>query len=123
MRHQSEFAAAGTVSVWIGNFETDAEFDDYMNLSREFETDFGFRIDDRAIREAVVERAPKSVGELVEGFSNWRSFGPEVVGAAKHAGVDRATTMIVFYTVCFDPAKVKISPGARLRFIGAFPFS
>jgi hypothetical protein len=123
MRHQDEFTAAGTVSVWVGDFQTDAQFDDYMNLSREFETDFGFRINDRGIREAVVESTPKPVGELVEGFSNWKSFGPAVAAAAKHAGVDHATTMIVFYTVRFDPTKVKINPNARLHFIGAFPFS
>ncbi len=123
MKHQDEFAAAGTVSVWVGNFQTDAQFDDYMNLSRDFETDFGFRINDRGVREAVVESTPKPVGELVEGFSSWKFFGPAVAEAAKHAGVDRATTMIVFYTVRFDPTKVKISSDARLKFIGAFPFS
>jgi hypothetical protein len=37
MKDQSEFDAAGTVSIWIGNFPTDIELDDYMNLSRTFE--------------------------------------------------------------------------------------
>jgi hypothetical protein len=59
----------------------------------------------------------------VEGFSSWRSFGSRVVEAAKQVGVDRATTMIVFYTVRFDPTKVKMNPTARLQFIGAFAFS
>ena len=30
MKHQEEFAAAGMVSVWIGNFQTDVQFDNYM---------------------------------------------------------------------------------------------
>jgi hypothetical protein len=123
MKHQDEFAAVGMVSVWIGNFQTEAQFDDYMNLSKEFEKDFGFRINNRGIREGAVERAPKPIGELVEGFSNWKSFAPAVVEAAKLAGVEQATTMIVFYTVRFDPAKVTLSPNAPLRFLGAFPFS
>ena len=123
MKSQDEFAAAGIVSVWVGDFQTDAQFDDYMNLSRDFESDFGFRINDNAIREGVVEITPMPVVELVEGFSNWESFGPSVVEAAKTAGVERATTMIVFYTVRFEPAKVKINPNAPLKFVGAFPFS
>ena len=111
------------VSVWIGNFQTDAQFDDYMNLSRDFEADFGFKINNRGIREAVVESVPKLIAELVNGFSNWESFGPAVVEATKKFGVERATTMIVFYTVRFDSEKVKTNPNAPLRFIGAFPFS
>ena len=55
MKRQDEFAAAGVVSVWTGNFQTDAQFDDYMNLSKEFEKDFGFEINERGIREGVVE--------------------------------------------------------------------
>jgi hypothetical protein len=123
MRHQDEFSAPGTISVWIGDFQTDDQFDDYMNLSRQFESDFGFRINDRGIREGVVEASPKPIAELVRGFSNWESFCSAVVEAAKKFGVERATTMIVFYTVRFDPSKVSTKPNAPLRFIGAFPFS
>lgn len=123
MRHQDELAAPGTVSVWIGDFQTEAQFDDYMNLSRHFESDFGFRINDRGIREGVVEPEAKPISELVRGFSSWQSFCPAVVEAAKNSGVERATTMIVFYTVRFDPSKVRTNPNAPLRFIGAFPFS
>ena len=123
MRHQDEFSIGGMVSVWTGNFQTEAQFDDYMNLSRDFERDFGFKINDRDVREGVVESAPKPVGELVRGFSNWESFAPAVVEAAKAAGIEQATTMIVFYCLWFAPAKVKINPAAPLTFIGAFPFS
>ena len=111
------------VSVWIGNFQTDAQFDNYMNLSKEFEKDFGFTINDRGIREGVVESTPTPIGELVNGFSNCDSFGPAVVEAAIKAGVERATTMIVFYATLFDPAEAKVNPKAPLKFIGAFPFS
>lgn len=123
MKHQEEFAAAGMVSVWIGNFQTDVQFDNYMNLSKDFEQDFGFKINDRSIREGVVESTAKPIRELVNGFSNWESFGPAVVEAAEKAGVERATTMIVFYTTWFDPTRVGVNPNAPLKFIGAFPFS
>ena len=123
MKDQSEFEIGGMVSVWVGNFADDGQFDDYMNLSAEFEKDFGFRIDDRSVRETVVESAPRLIEELVKGFSNWESFALLAVEAAREVGVERATTMIVFYCVWFAPAKVRINPNARLKFIGAFPFS
>ena len=123
MIDQSDFEIGGMVSVWVGNFADDVQFDDYMNLSKQFEKDFGFTIDDRGVREAVVESSPKAIDELAKGFSHWESFAPAVAEAARGAGVERATTMIVFYCVWFAPAKVRIRPNAPLKFIGAFPFS
>jgi hypothetical protein len=61
MRHEDDFSIGGMVSVWIGDFQTDAQFDDYMNLSKEFEKDFGFRINNASIREAAVESAPTAI--------------------------------------------------------------
>jgi hypothetical protein len=58
MKDQEEFAIGGMVSVRVGNFADDVHFDDYMNLSAEFGKDFGFRINDRSVREAVVESVP-----------------------------------------------------------------
>jgi hypothetical protein len=123
MISQSAFEIGGMVSIWVGNFEDDVQFDDYMNLSAVFEKDFGFAIDDRAVREAVVESAPKPIAELVQGFSSWESFAPAVAEAARSAGVERATTMIIFYCVEFVPSRVRVNPNAPLKFIGAFPFS
>lgn len=123
MISQSAFEIGGVVSIWVGNFADDVQFDDYMNLSAVFEKDFGFTIDDRGVREAVVESAPKPIAELVQGFSSWESFAPAVAKAARSAGVERATTMIIFYCVEFVPSRVRVNPNAPLKFIGAFPFS
>jgi hypothetical protein len=123
MIDQDEFAIGGMVSIWVGNFASDAQFDEYMNMTEDFENDFGFRINDHGIREAVVKSSPVPIEQLVKGFSNCQSFAPAVVEAAKEAGCERATTMIVFYSVWFAPAKVTINPQARLKFLGAFPFS
>jgi hypothetical protein len=123
MINQSAFEIGGMVSIWVGNLATDVQFDDYMNLSKKFEEDFGFKINDRAVREAVVESAHTSIEALVRGFSSWESFAPAVVQAARIAGVEQATTMIVFYCVEFAPEKVRVNPNAPLEFIGAFPFS
>jgi hypothetical protein len=122
MKSQQEFVANGMVSIWIGNFLSDSEFDRYMNLSSDFENDFGFKVDNNGIREATVESVPMPIEKLVEGFSNWRSFGGAVTEACKKLGIQSATTMIVFYTIKFEPSKVAINPDALLRFAGSFPF-
>ena len=123
MIDQSDFEIGGVVSVWVGSFADDVQFDDYMNLSKQFERDFGFTIDDRAIRECVVEAAPSPIRDLVRGFSSWESFAPAVAEAARRLGIESATTMIVFYCVQFEPSKVTVNSDAPLRFLGAFPFS
>jgi hypothetical protein len=123
MKEQAEFSIGGMVSVWIGNFKTDAEFDDYMNLSKDFEKDFGFRIENRSIREAAVEERAKRIQELVIGFSNWKSFASPLVEAARAAGIEKATTMIVFYCLNFVPDPERTNADAPLKFLGGFPFS
>ena len=75
----------GMVSIWIGNFSSDDEFDEYMNLSGDFENDFGFKIDDNGIREGSVESCPKPIEQLVKGFSHYESFGLAAAEAAKEA--------------------------------------
>jgi hypothetical protein len=108
MKDQSEFEIGGMVSVWVGNFADDGQFDDYMNLSAEFEKDFGFRIDDRSVREAVVESAPRLIEELVKGFSNWESFAPTAVQAAREVGVSNHDDCFLRRLVC--PSKGKDRP-------------
>ena len=123
MRRQDDFAANGMVSIWVGNFKTSAEFDDYMNLSRDFETDFGFEISDRDIREADVTSSPQTIEQLLSPFSDSKSFSAPATEAARRLGIDRATTAIVFHFLRFDPSQVKTNPKAPLTFIGAFPLS
>jgi hypothetical protein len=122
MRTQGEFDANGTVSVWIGNFSSEVEFDDYMNLSREFEADFGFKIENGSIREGAVEEHALPIEKLAVGFSYGQSFAAAVAEACQNLGVTKATTMIVFYTTHFKPSMVRINPRARLMFVGSFPF-
>jgi hypothetical protein len=50
IKDQNEFEIGGMVSIWIGNFLNDVQFDDYMNLSAKFEEDFGFRLNDRSVQ-------------------------------------------------------------------------
>jgi len=49
MIRQAEFDADGMVSIWVGNFSSEDDFDNYMNLAKDFEKDFGFKVDNRGI--------------------------------------------------------------------------
>ena len=110
------------VSVWIGDFRTAEELDEYLCLSQEFERDFGFSLSDRNMPETTVESQPTSIEKLVSGFSWSESFRDAVAEAARRGGVSAATTMLVFHNFDYDLALVTVAANPRLRFLGAFPF-
>jgi len=116
------FQRSHRVSIWIGDFTTAAELDEYLCLSHHFEQDFGFTLSDRNMPETTVESHPRSIAELVAGFSWSESFRDAAVAAAHRAGVTSATTMVLFHHFDFDPSQVAVAPSAPLRFIGSVPF-
>ena len=120
--HQDDITVKGRVAVWIGSFTDEMKADDYMNLDKGFERDFGFVIADRRGPEMDVRPIPVSIRELVEGFSCWRDYADAVVAAADAVEIHSASTMIVFHWVEFDPSRVSVNPSAPLRFLGNFDF-
>jgi hypothetical protein len=120
--HQDDITVKGRVAVWVGSFTDEMVADDYMNLSRDFERDFGFRIADRRGPEMEVKPRPVSIRALVEGFSRWHDYADAVVAAADAAGIATASTMLVFHWVEFDPKRVSVNPNAPVRFLGNFDF-
>ncbi len=110
------------VSVWIGNFDSDTELDEYMNMSRVFERDFGFQLNDRDMPETVVKDSPTSIAALVNGFSWSNSYGSAVVDLAGAQRIDKATTMVVFLNFEYRPERAKPKETAPLRFLGAVQF-
>ncbi len=120
--HQDDFDAIGRVAVWIGSFTDELKADDYMNVDRGFERDFGFRINDRNGPEMAVEPQPVSIRKLVEGFWCWQEYADAVVAAAEAAGVTSASTMLVFRGMAFHAERVSVNAHAPLRFLGNFAF-
>jgi hypothetical protein len=121
MKHE-EFRKSGVVSVWVGNFRSDTELDEYMNLSREFEDDFGFEIDDRDTPEISVEAAPVPIAKLVDGFSWSDSYGASIANLAKSEGIEKATTMVVFLNFEYQPERAESKPNSQLKFLGTVRF-
>jgi hypothetical protein len=123
LKSSAMFRKSGRVSVWIGNLKTEHELDEYLNLTHSFENDFGFELDERDIREFTVEPYAKEISPLVNGFSACESFAQNVVQASQVAGINKASTMLIFYAFEFDPSKVNVNTAAPLKFIGSFPFA
>lgn len=119
---QDDITVKGHIAVWVGGFTDELQADDYLNLDRGFERDFGFRIADRRGPEMTVTAQPVPIRELVEGFSCWRDYADAVIAAAETMGITSASTMLVFQWMEFDPKRFSGSLDAPLRFIGNFDF-
>ena len=122
MKH-NDFRKGGMVSVWVGDFNSDIELEDYMNLSRKFEKDFCFELNERDMPETSVEPKPVAVSQLVNGFSWSNSYVESVAELAREHGIEKATTMVVFLNFEYRPERVKPNERAPLKFLGAVPFS
>jgi len=122
MKH-NDFRKGGMVSVWVGNFPSDIELDDYMNLSRKFEQDFGFELNERDMPETSVHPEPVPISELVDGFSWSDSYAQSVGELAIRQGVERATSMVVFLNFEYRPERAHPKENAPLKFLGAVRFS
>ena len=123
LMNHNDFRKGGMVSVWIDDFGSDVELDDYMNLSRIFEQDFGFELNERDTPETVVKDAPLTIAQLVNGFSWSDSYAASVVEFAEKQGIAKATTMVVFLNFVYEPERATPKEGAPLRFLGAMRFS
>jgi hypothetical protein len=120
---QNDFRKSGMVSIWIGNFNSDRELDDYLDLSRRFEEDFGFELNERDPPETVVNNAPTAILQLAKGFSWSKSYEEPVAELARKQGIEQATTMVVFLNVEYQPKGAKAKENTPLKFLGAVPFS
>jgi hypothetical protein len=121
MKHD-QFRKGGKVSVWIGNLASDIELDDYMNIQRTFEKDFGFEINERDMPETKVEEGSVPIAKLIEGFSWAESYAQSVNEIAQKQGFERATTMIIFINFEYDPDRAKPNPNAPVKFLGVASF-
>ncbi len=122
MKH-NDFRKGGMVSVWIGNFTSDIELDEYINLSRKFEEDFQFTLNERDMPETCVECEPVGVDKLVNGFSWSESFAQAIIRLAKMHGIEKATTMVVFLNFAYQPERTRPHEHSPLKFLGAVRFS
>jgi propanediol dehydratase large subunit len=122
MKNFKDFEKGGVVSVWIGNVADESQLDDYLNISRDFEKDFGFKLNDRNMPETVTETEATAIASLVGGFSWSDRYKDAVVAAAKRQGIDKANTMLVFLNFCYNPSVSVTGKTPIVRFLCAVPF-
>jgi hypothetical protein len=122
MKKYRDFEKGGFVSVWVGSGLTADELDDYLNLSRKFELDFGFELDDRNMPETSVEAKPTTIGSLLQGFSWADRYKDAVISEAHHQTVTQASIMMVFFNFRYEPCASCPESLAPLRFLCAVPF-
>ena len=114
-----DFINPGFVSVWVGDFRSEDDFDEY--LLDQFATEFGFEVRPRAVREIGVEPEPVDISQLVQGFSRSKTFDSKVVDAARTNGVTKASSMFIIYNFKYDSSCQTVS-NPRVKFIGVVPF-
>lgn len=113
------YRKSGYVSVWVGNFTDEDEFDDY--LLDHFGEDFGIDIEPAKIGEIGAESSPVDIRTLVDGFSRSATFEDKCVEAASKKGIEQASCMFVAYDYEYPESQQK-NPNAQLTFIGALGY-
>jgi hypothetical protein len=114
----ADYVSTGSISVWVGDFRSEDDLDDYID--HEFPAHFGFKVPPQVVCEIGVKPAPQAIGQLVEGFSRSKTFDSKVVEAADAEGIMEASCMFIIYNFKYDRRQQTGNP--RLTFIGSVPF-
>lgn len=106
---------SGVVSVWVGTFPSEQEFDSY--LDGPLKEALGLQRELASICEVFFQDKPGPVEEVLEGFSGYGSFIDKAVEVAKVRGIDLANAALVcYYVKCEGAAET----WGKLHFLGSF---
>ena len=109
------YPSAGAVSVWVGNFESEDDFD--RCTDGPITKALGLKTDLASVCEIAYEDEAVPVRKLIEGFSGWESFVEHAEKAAKARGVTTANAVLVcYYVKCEDAPAV----WDKMHFLGSF---
>ncbi len=109
------YPSAGHVSIWVGTFPDDDDFDEAAE--REVEGQLKLPVPLASVAEVAFEEDSTSTRGLLEGFSGWETFIEEASRVAQAKNVATANSALVCYHVKCD--HVPASFGA-LTFLGTF---
>jgi WD40 repeat protein len=123
-------AKDGVMSIWIGDFPTQKEFDAYVEeyegspskkhpLSQ-FAREAGDEWYDHDFFTAWRFAKAKDVAGLLEGGPHVESYTDAAVALAKKAGVTRGNTLILLQDAVLKPARWPAD--SRLKYLGAVPY-
>src|ERR1700759_5111058 len=107
------YPSLGVVSVWVGTFQTEKDFDQSM------EADVTNRLKLETPIESICEVSfePDKIGirTLLEGFSGWETFFESATNAALQQGIETANAALVCYYLKCDGSPSK---WGQLNFLG-----
>jgi hypothetical protein len=113
---KTTYPAAGCISIWIGSFKTEDEFDAVVEGS--LVPDLGLECHIAEIVEMTHEEEPIAIRELLAGFSGDSTFIDAAVLDANRLGVETATSALVAYHL--DVSDVQDSNLEGLFFLGSY---
>ena len=125
----------GRVSVWLGHFEGEEDWEAYLEEQYEdeaqsmnaFAAEFGLGFYyDHDQQEANFTEQDVPVGTLLADNSYAASFLAGVVEAANKVGIVAANVSLLLYDSVYQPSEVPAEPRLdyrnRLRFVGVFAY-
>lgn len=112
------YPAQGHVSIWVGTFTDDDDFDEAAE--REVEALLKLPLSLASIAEVAFEEDATSTRALLEGFSGWETFIEPAVRVAQAKNVPTANSALVCYDLqCENPP----ASFGSLIFLGTFQAS
>ena len=113
---KTSYPTPGVVSVWIGNFAAEADFE--KCVCGPVAIALGLSAPLSSVSEVAFEVRAVPVRDLIKGFSGWESFLDYAVLSAAKEGLDTANAALVCYNVrCHDAPEAL----EKLYFLGNFP--
>ena len=110
-----EYPAGQAVSIWVGNFPTENDFD--QSVDEDVVKLLGLQTPIESICEVSFEDDCVSLRKLLEGFSGWETFVDHAANAATRQGLETANAALVcYYLKCEDAP----STWGQLHFLGSF---
>ena len=103
------------VSVWVGNFQTEDDFDKCIDA--EVVPRLALPTHIESICEISFKAKPISVRQLIAGFSGSKTFIKEVDAKTETLGISTANAALVCYYLACEDAPDK---WGSLRFLGSF---
>lgn len=122
MIKQEDMTVGKSIAIWLGDLTDGDALDDYLNLGRQFEADFGFAINDRAAPEiSTPDGREHDVSDLLDGFSFCEDWLEDAVRLCREAMATTAKVAVVFYHFRYRP-ELCTNASAPLRFVCNVPW-
>lgn len=118
-KHYRNFTDPRFVSIWIGDLNSEADLDDYLQDS--FSDDFGVIIETQRIGEIWAEAEPVDIYSLVKDFSRASTFSDKCVEIAKARGIEKAACMFIAYDLKYPESEI-VNGNAPLTFLGSIDY-